>query len=351
MVREDKPSAKPIGRPSGRPAPFRSASGPLRRSWHWVVLALLLGAVMAKAQSGSPDRRYDEIARVNGVVITRKEFQVAYRQAVERHAQQGRPVDEVHIAPIRRAVIQRMVEEELLVQESRRLGIDVAAEEVDRDMAVARARFANGAAFQEELARQYMDEDQYRHKLKRQRTIDQLLAQEVDPTVSVSEAEIRRFYDTNAQRFHAPEKIRLRHILIRKGAGDETESPGAAQRSIATIREKLDQGEDFATLAQQYSQEPTREQGGDLGYIQRGQMLPSIEPAVFDLEVGEVSPVLITEHGYHLFQVVDRRAATVTPYEDARTDIEKSLLERKREQAVRAYVDVLRKQADIHAAQ
>jgi len=315
------------------------------------VFALLLGAAMAAAQSGSTDRGNDEIARVNGVVITRKEFQVAYRQAVERHAQQGRPVDETHIAPVRRAVIQRMVEEELLVQESRRLGIAVTAEDVDRDMAAARARFANEAAFREELARQHMDEATYRRQLKRQRAIDRLLAQAVDPTVSVSEAEARRFYDANPQRYRTPEKIRVRHILMRKGTGNETETADAAKRSMTAIREKLDRGEDFATLAQQHSQEPTREQGGDLGYIQRGQMLPSIESAVFGLEVGEISPVLVTEQGYHLFQVVDRRAATVTPYEDARTDIEKVLSERKREQAVRIYIDALRKQAEIYAAQ
>jgi len=351
MDREDNTATEPIAGPSKRAAQRRTGFGPHRRSWRWAVIFLLLGAAMAKAQSGRLDRGYDEIARVNGVVITRNEFQVVYRQAVERHAQQGRPIDETHIAPIRRAVIQRMVEEELLVQESRRLGIDVAAEEVDRDMATARARFANEAAFQEELAQQFVDEAQYRRKLKRQRAIDRLLAQEVDPTVSVSEAEIRRFYDTNPQRYHAPEKIRVRHILIRKGTGDEPETHEAARRSMTTIKEKLDRGEDFAILAQDYSQEPTGAQGGDLGYLQRGQLLPSIEPAVFDLAVGEISPILTTEQGYHLFQVVDRQPASETAYEEARADIEKTLIQRKREDAVRAYIASLRKQADIRAAQ
>lgn len=351
MIREDQTAADATARLVKHPVRRSVGPGSLRRSWRWALLVLLLGTAMAKAQSGGLDRGYDEIARVNGVVITRNEFQVAYRQAVERHAQQGRPVDEVHIAPIRREVIERMVEEELLVQESRRRGIDVTAEEVDRDMAAARGRFESEAAFQEELARQLMDETQYRRKLKRQRAIDRLLGQAVDPSVSVSEDELRWFYEANPQRFRFPEKIRVRHILMRHEPDKAAASTETAESRMRMIRAELERGEDFAALAQQYSQEPTAEQGGDLGYLQRGQMLPSLEPAVFGLAVGEISPILTTEHGYHLFQVIDRRPATVTTYEEARADIEKHLTRRKREEAVRVYIESLRQQADIRAAQ
>ena len=316
-----------------------------------VFWALLIGAVSANAQSNGPDRGNDEIARVNDVVITRREFQTVYRQAVDRHAQEGLPVDEFHIAPLRRKVIQRMVEEELLVQESRRIGIAISSEEIDRDVAAARARFATPAGFQEELARQYWDETGYRRHLKRQKTIDRLLAQQVDPSISVSEEEIRRFYEANPQRFHSPEKIRVRRILIRKEVGDENLSPADAYRKIVMIREKLDQGEDFADLAAEYSQEPMRGQGGDLGYIERGQMPPSIESTVFSLAVGDISPVLTTGNDYLLIQVTDRRDATTISFEEARSDIQTTLLQIKKQSAVRAYIDTLRKRAEIQASQ
>ena len=316
-----------------------------------VFLALLMGTVVVNAQPGMPNRGNDEIARVNGVVITRQAFQITYRQAVDQHAREGHPIDEVHLAPLRRKVIQRMVEEELLVQESRRRGITISSEEVDQDVAAARARFETPEAFQQELARLYLDETGYRRYLKRQRAIDRLLAQQVDPSVSVSPEEMRRFYEANPQRYQSPETIRVRHILIHRAAGDANASPDAAYRKISMIREKLEQGEDFADLAAEYSQESTWERGGDLGFIQRGQMVPSIESVVFDLKVGEISPILTTEHDYHLVQVSERHAATMMPFEEARSDIQKTLLQVKQKQAIRAYINVLRKRAEIQDGQ
>lgn len=316
-----------------------------------LLLALLTGAVLANAQPGAQDRGNDVIARVNGVVITRRAFQVVYRQAVERHAQEGHPIDEFHLAPLRREVIQHMVEEELLVQESRRLGIMITGGAVDQDVAAARARFQTPEAFQQEIARLYGDETAYRRYLKRQRAVDRLLTRQVDPAVSVSQEEIRRFYEANPQRYRSPEKIRVRHILIHKVGGEENASSDAGYRKISMIREKLAQGGDFADMAAEYSQESTRKRGGDLGFVQRGQMPPSIESMVFGLAVGEVSPILTTENGYHLVQVTERRAATVIPLEDAQAEIEKTLREDKQKQAVRAYIDTLRKRAKIQTAQ
>jgi len=316
-----------------------------------IIMVLLIGFTTAKAQSNAPDRGFDEIARVNGVVITRREFQVEYRQAVDQHAQEGQPVNEAYIAAVRRSVIQRMVEEELLFQESRRLGIVIPTEEIDAEVAAARARFKDRAAFEQELTRLYMDETQYRRKLHRQRAVERVIERLVMPSITISEEEIRRFYDTNPQRFQTPEKIRLSHILIRIAPGENPDDQTPARLKIEMIKDQLDRGEDFALLAEQYTEEPRREQGGDLGYVQRGQMLPQLEAVAFDLDVGAISPILATVHGFHLIRVTDRTPEKVTAFEDARPDIQRTLLHLKRERAVRAYIDVLRNNADIRASQ
>jgi parvulin-like peptidyl-prolyl isomerase len=315
------------------------------------LLALLVGASAVTAQTAAPDRGLDEIARVNGVVITRREFQIEYRQAVDKHVDEGQPVNEAYIAPIRRAVIQRMVEEELLFQESGRLGIAVSTEELDDRIAAARARFDSESAFAQEITRLHMDESQYRRKLHRQMAIDRVIERQVMPSLSVSEAEIRQFYDANPQRFKTPEEIRLSHIFIRFEPGENTDQPTQARRKMETIAAQLTQGADFAALARDYSEEPRREYGGDLGYIERGQILPQLETVSFELAVGETSPILTTGHGFHLLRVTDRKPGKVTTFEDAHTAIRQTLLQLKRDQAVKAYVDTLRKKADIRAAQ
>jgi parvulin-like peptidyl-prolyl isomerase len=314
-------------------------------------LAMLIGASAVTAQTAAPDRGLDEIARVNGVVITRREFQIEYRQAVDKHVDEGQPVNEAYIAPIRRAVIQRMVEEELLFQESRRLGIAVSPEELDDRIEAARARFDSESAFAQEIARLHMDESQYWRKLHRQMAIDRVIERQVMPSITLSEEEIRQFYDANPQRFKTPEKIRLSHIFIRFEPGENTDQPTQARRKMETIAAQLTQGADFAALAKDYSEEPRREYGGDLGYIERGQILPQLETVAFELEVGETSPILTTGHGFHLLRVTDRKPGKVTTFEEAQPEIRQTLLQLKRDRAVKTYVDTIRKKADIRAAQ
>ena len=334
-----------------RPFMANGACRGARRTIGLTLLLLLIGAPAVTAQSAAPDRGLDEIARVNGVVITRRDFQIEYRQAVDKHADEGQPVNEAYIAGIRRAVIQRMVEEELLFQESGRLGIAVSTEEVDNRIAAARARFDSERAFTQEITRLHMDESQYRRKLHRQMAIDRVIERQVMPSLAVSETEIRQFYDANPQRFKTPEKIRLSHIFIRFEPGESTDQPTQARRKIETIAAQLAQGADFAALAKDYSEEPRREYGGDLGYIHRGQILPQLETVAFEMAVGETSPIVTTGHGFHLLRVTDRKPGKVTTFEDAHPEIRRTLMQLKRDRAVKAYVDSLRKKADIRAAQ
>jgi len=316
----------------------------------WIMLVGLLSVSALEAQTVATDRGSDEIARVNGVVITRRAFQIEYRQAVDRHARDGHPINEAYIAPIRRKVVQTMIEDELLFQESRRQGIVVSAAQIDSQVAAARARFDDGAAFEKELARQYMDETQYRRKLHRQSAIAQLIERQVTPSLTVSEEEIRRFFDANPQRYQTPETVRVSHIMIRIPAGSDPQDAVSARRKMETIMEKLAQGEDFAALAKQYSEAPGREQGGDIGYVRRHQMIPELDTLVFDLKTGETSPVVTTGNGLHLVRVVDRRPAQVTSFEDARADIRDVLLQLKRDRAVQDLVAALKETADIRSA-
>lgn len=316
----------------------------------FVFLMLATAPGWSAGQVTPPDRADDTIARVNGMIITRREFQVAYRQAVDRHAREGNPVDEAHLAPIRRSVIDDLVEEELLFQESRRMGIAVATDERDDAVAAARKHFADAAGTGQDPGGPAIDESRLRRMAHRQIAIERLLASTVIPSITIAEEEIRQFYDANQNRYHTPAKIRLRHILVRRPADNGAGGQDTPRRTMEEIKAKLDRGGDFAALAKEYSQEPPAAQGGDLGYLQRGQLLPALETAVFDLEVGEVSAIMTSEHGLHLFQVTDRRPATSTPLEAARPDIRKTLFELKRDRAVRAYIGALRKKADIQSA-
>lgn len=327
-----------------------------RRVGTWLARRLLMAVLILSAvvaQAADPpavDRGNDIMAVVNGSVITRRAFQVVYRQAVDRHAREGRPVDEANLSALRRAVIERMVDEELLFQESRRQGIAVPEAAVEAALAAARDRFNGADGLARELARRQMDPSQFRRMQHRQIAIERLLAREVAPNVTVAEDELRRFYDAHQPRFRAPEAVHLRHILVRRGEAGASGGEAAARQTIEGLKAQLEQGGDFAALARRYSEEPAAAQGGDLGYVQRGQLLPSLESAAFDLAPGAISPVLVSEVGFHLFTVIDRRPAAQIPFEAARSDIRQTLWEEKYDRALRSYLQTLRERADIQAA-
>lgn len=315
-----------------------------------LLLLLLMTSPAAMAQAPSRDHGNDVMARVNGAVITRRQFQIAYRQAVDRHARQGQPVDEAHIAPLRRSVIQRLVEEELLWQESRRQGVAVTDRELEEAVAAERARLGGEEQFAAELARLHMDANQHRRLRRRQLAVERLLARRVAPDVVISEDEIRRYYEAHRQRFQVPEAVRVRHILIRRTVDGAKDGGASAQRRITRIRAQLEAGADFVALAERHSEEPAGAQGGDLGYIQRGQMLPPLDQAAFALAIGEISPVVTTAIGFHVLMVTDRRQATTKPLEAARADIRTTLRQAAYDRAVSAYIRTLRAKADIQAA-
>lgn len=141
---------------------------------------------------------------------------------------------------------------------------------------------------------------------------------ELAKVVEVDETSLQQFYVDNQDQFVGPEQRRASHILIE---GDENE----ALELLATIKQRLDDGEDFAVLAKEFSSDTgSAAEGGDLGFFQRGVMDPAFEEVVFSLStIGDVSEPVKTEFGYHLIELTAIKVAEGQSYADARADIER----------------------------
>jgi peptidyl-prolyl cis-trans isomerase D len=132
---------------------------------------------------------------------------------------------------------------------------------------------------------------------------------------------VRKSYEARRREFDQPEQARVRHILARFEAGDEAAKQAARQR-IDAIRARLAEGEDFATVAKEASEDPvTRENGGDLGLVSRGGIVPPLEDAAFAQAPGALGEVIESPQGFHLLRVEERRAARVVPFEEAQAQV------------------------------
>ncbi len=147
----------------------------------------------------------------------------------------------------------------------------------------------------------------------------------------VAEEEISRFYEENKEKFQIPERIRVRDIVVK------------TREEAEEIKRRIAQGEDFAELARRYSISPTAKRGGDLGYIERGQVGKEFERAAFSLkELGEVSDIVKTTFGYHIIRLEDRQEARQRTLDEVRDEIRQRLRERKRKEILEAHLKELR---------
>ncbi|MBC8382550.1 MAG: peptidylprolyl isomerase [Candidatus Cloacimonetes bacterium] len=211
-----------------------------------------------------------------------------------------------------------LIEEKLIIEKAER--DDITASEGEIQMQLERvmkniiSQFPTYQDFLKVLQNEGLTVDglkeRYRSQIAKQVVRDKLLQQAVFSKIDVSEYEKRNYYETNLDSFpDRPKMVKIAEIAIKPAMGSE--SLDQALREIEDIQDELNKGADFETLAQTYSDCPSAAQGGDLGYFSRGQMVPEFEETAFELEIGEVSEPVLTEFGYHLIRIDDKRDGEV----------------------------------------
>lgn len=164
---------------------------------------------------------------------------------------------------------------------------------------------------------------------------------------AVTDAQVETFYKENDKYFKTEESAEACHILISCKADADAAAKAAAKACAESVRTQLVAGADFAKLAAATSSCPSKAKGGDLGKIQRGQMVPPFEKAVFEQEIGAIGPVVETDFGFHVVKVTKRQPAGVTPLTEVSGKIKEHLDMQSREKKFADYVKGLRSSAAI----
>ena len=143
--------------------------------------------------------------------------------------------------------------------------------------------------------------------------------------IKITEKDKKKYYKNNISKYSSPEKIRAKHILISLKKNPLPAQISNAFQKAALLRQRVMEGESFSEIAAAESDCPTRVKGGDLGFFQKGQMVPEFELAAFPLNKNEVSGVVKTEFGYHIIQLTDRIKKRKLSYDEVENDIQKEL--------------------------
>lgn len=247
-----------------------------------------------------------------------------------------------------REALEMAIEYQLLYREAQTAGIEVPDAEVEKRMNVIRRDYESGEAFARALEEAGTTVSAFRERVRRQimaATVGMGRRMQFEKEAVVTESDMAQYYQDNMGEFSHPARTRVRRIFL--AAGGDAEERRQARAKLEALRGELDLGADFAELAKARSEGPEAQEGGLVGWVKAGDMVPELDTALGALETGGVSGVVETEFGFHLLKVEEREEAGVTSFERARQEIEPKLRKKFGDERYKKWMSTLRQRGNV----
>ncbi|NQT00056.1 MAG: peptidylprolyl isomerase, partial [Candidatus Omnitrophica bacterium] len=244
----------------------------------------------------------------------------------------------------RQNILNQMIEEKLVLSEAKRYEVEVEQALIDERIERIGATFPNQQMFEQALEEQGLTLKDLSQRFYEQEMMKKTVDFFVRATVEVEPQEIKLFYRSHQSELVRPKQAKLKYILIK---ADGPENERQALKKAKRVLERLKQGEDFAELVELYSQGENLEQGGDLGFIEQGQLIQAIDKAIFSLAPGEFTDALRTPAGYRIFKVEQIKPEVPLSFAEAQELVKKILYEEEFAKAFKKWIAELRQDAHI----
>jgi peptidyl-prolyl cis-trans isomerase SurA len=308
----------------------------MKRHFHIIAILLLLpGLAMATTVSRIA-------AVVNSEIITTRQLE---RELAERAGDADIP--DSKMAELRQQVLSELIEQTLIEQRVKELGIKVADEEIEA--AIDDVRNQNKLTREqliEALRFQGMDYEKYRENLRQQILRYKLVGREVQAKVEVTNKEVRDYFREHINEYREEPFLRLSRITFpipEKATAVQIEAiRNRAQEALA----RLQQGEEFYPVLLSFSADQSAE-GGDMGTFGEGELTPAFEKAVRGLKEGEISSLVETPSGFHILQVTERTPDKIRQFDEVKEEIHRIIRDQKTEERFKEWSKDLRKAAYI----
>lgn len=312
-----------------------------------ILILFAIPAVFALAGGNKEaDLPEDAVASVNGVLISRDVYDLAVEQGGAQSPGKTAEAEGEAAEELDSKIVEGLIDQELLLQESRNRGVVISQEQVDAEFDKYESQFPDAEALEANLAKEGYTIDSLKGQIEKYMYITTFVDEMVTGEISVSREEIQTFYDENPQYFTQPEQIQASHILLTFGEEAER-TREEAQRLAESLIEELENGADFAELAANRSDGPSAPRGGDLGPFGKGQMVPEFEAAAFALDPGEISGVVETDFGLHIIKVTDKTEEQIVPLEMVSSTIESHLKQQGTAEAMEKILADLKEKGNI----
>lgn len=306
----------------------------MRRSVRLVVVILMIWAVSTSCQKGLPQQ---VVAEVDGDPISAEEFTEELFPLVEGYHVPPSPQEKVALETLKEALLNQLIEKRLILTEAQKMGITVSDEELERALESIKGGYPEGG-FEEFTEASEITLAQWKERLRQRLLIEKVIHRVSRVTAPIDEATLRAYYEGHREEFAVSEQVRARHIVVQD------------RKDAQAILSKLREGESFEKLVRGYSTGPEAEEGGDLGFFARREMPEEFE-VVFSLKVGEISDIVQSPYGYHIFQVVDKRGTSELGFTDVKGQIRERIVREQEEKTFQNWLAGITKKAKIRVNQ
>ncbi len=298
--------------------------------------ALLLFATSARAEVINK-----VIATVDGDPITLYELH-GYEQSDIRTRQEG-------ARPDRAVLLDSLITDKLIVKEAEEKGIIVREEDVDRYVNDIKQRNKlDDEQLKAALESQGINLADYRKQIRREIERQQLISREIRGKVSVTPQEVQRYYEAHLADYATPERYHIAHIVFHVPATARPAQIKAVDAEAESVYRQIEDGADFADMAERYSQDATAKSGGDLGWFEAKQLVDTLAAAVAKLKVGEVSPPVEGPGGIHIVKLLDYEGASHRDLADLQGEIKEKLYTAALDERFQKWLtEELRKRHDV----
>lgn len=318
-----------------------------------ILFVLLLSSIGCKKA-----REQNVAATVNGYNITYSQLEQYYKAQTQGSAEKP---DEEQVTMMKLNLLREMIDNQIMLQRAERLGLMAVDSDVDAKFTELKAPYTE-EEFAKQLNSRGLSVEGMKAELRRNLSIQKLFNKEITSKISISDAEVRVFYDSNKANFNLPEpQVHLAQILVtslpdpqvRNLRSDKATSEEEARKKIQMLDGRLKKGEDFAMLAQNYSEDPnSAPSGGDLGFVPQSALEKAdleLRRVVTLLQPGETSPVVRSPQAYRIVKVISREPAGQREFSDPRVQqtIRETLLNRKDQLLKAAYYEMARNEAKV----
>ncbi|MGH9493316.1 MAG: peptidylprolyl isomerase [Terriglobales bacterium] len=299
------------------------------------------------------------VARINNDIITRSEFQQSREQVLNELKQRYAAQAEQMFLNQEKDVLRDLIDQRLLVQRGKDLGINPDTEVIKRlDEMRKQMNLATLEDLEKQAEQQGVSYEDVKENIRNNLITQKVIGQEVGSKIQITQEESRQYYQDHQKELERPERIRLSEILVaiqspdaQSGGAADPAAVTAAQQKAQELREQIRKGASFEEVAKKHSSGGSAEQGGDLGYFERGKLARELENLTFGMQGNEVSDVIRTKQGFILLKVTEHQLPGVPSFKDVEPRIQEALYYQKLQPAMRAYLTKLREEAYIDIKQ